>query len=349
MTERPLYILPFRVVVLAIVGVFLLGFLGGTLGSWLTVRRLLRVTPGGERIVERIERVTVTPEDALAAAARESASSIVTILDATGRDSGQAVAVTADGVFSGVGPLPKAPVQLRLSSGETRPASIMRVYPESALFFLRAPGSYPVPVLEQDGIPPAGATLAAVALSPAESVGVRVHLVTVEQTEVSGAVLEKYPALALVPRLAQVLPPSFRGAPLLSADRRLRGLALIEPSATVVLPSPVINFYLQDALKYPDGVSVSVLSGLQGRTRVVQTDREPPTFAFQVTEVGAGSIWDAQGLVSGDEIQQVNGQPLAGVSPLARPFLEAARLGKPVTLEIRRGAEKLTRQVAITL
>lgn len=349
MPERPLYILPFRVLLLTVTGVFLLGFLGGTLGAWLTVRRLVRVTPGGERIIERVERVAVPSEDTLAVAARETAPSIGTLLDATGQDAGQAVAVTADGVFASVGPPPKAPVRLRLSSGETRPASVLRVYPESNLVFLRSPGSYPVPVLEQEGSPPAGVLLAAVAQPLAGSVGIRARIVTVEQTEVSDPVLEKTPALTQMPRLQTPLPPSFQGASLVSADRRLRGLAVVESSWTGVLPSSVVHGYLQDVLKYPDGLTVSVLSGLRGRPRVLQADPASPTFSFRIAEVGAGSVWAAQGITSGDEIVKINGEALTGVAPLARSLLDAARAGKPVTLEIQRGTEILTKVVPVTL
>ncbi|MDP3685615.1 MAG: PDZ domain-containing protein [bacterium] len=347
--ERPLYILPFRVVVLAVAGVGLLGFLGGALGSWFLVRRLVRVAPGGERIIERVERVTVTPEDSLAAAARESASSVATILDAAGKDSGQAVAVTADGLFVGVGIPPKAPIQLRLLSGEALPASLARVYPEGNLFFLRVSGTFSVPVIEREAVPLAGVSLAAVAQSPVGSVGARVRLVAVERTDLSSALQEKYPALTLVPILAQPLPSSFQGALLFSADRRLQGLALIEQGGTGVLVGSVIDFTLQDVLKHPDGVSASALSGLRGRAQIIQAEREPLTFAFHVSEVVPGSPWAAQGIVSGDEIQRVNGQALTVVSPFARALLEAARLGKPATVEIRRGAETLTREVAVRI
>lgn len=346
---RPLYILPFRAVVLAVAGVVVLGFLGGALGSWFLVRRLVRVAPGGERVIERVERVTVTPEDSLAAVARESASSVATLLDAAGKDSGQAVAVTADGVFVGVGAPPKAPIQLRLLSGETLPASLARAYPEGNLFFLRASGAFSVPGIERESVPLAGVSLAAVARSPVGSVGARVRLTTIERTDLSGVVQEKYPALTLVPMLAQPLPPSFQGAPLLSADRRLQGLALIEPNGTGVVVGPVIDFSLQDLLKHPDGASASVLSGLRGRPNIVQADREPPTFAFQVTEVLPGSPWAVQDIVAGDEIQRVNGQSLTVVSPFARLLLEAARGGKPATVEIRRGAETLTREVSVSV
>ena len=346
---RPLYILPFRVVVLAVAGVLLLGFLGGALASWLLVRRLVRVAPGGERIIERVERVPVASEDTLATVARESASSIATLLDAAGKELGQTVAVTADGLFVGVGAPPKAPIQLRVLSGETLPASLARVYPEGNLFFVRTSGTFSVPSIARETLPPPGASLAAVARSPVGSVGGRVHLVTVERMDFSGFLQETYSALTLVPMTASPLPSSFQGAPLFSADRRLQGLALIQQDSTGVIGSPVLDFYLQDALKHPSGVNVSVLSGLRGRPVVIQDKQEPLTVAFRVTEVASGSPWADQDMTSGDEIQRVNGQMLTVASPLARVLLEAARSNKPASLEIRRGAETLTRDVPVTI
>lgn len=346
-SERPLYVLPLRVIALAFIGVLILGFIGGVLGSWIIMARFLRTASTGERVIERVERVTEAREDTFATVARESAASVATILDATGGESGQAVAVTADGIFTGVGSPPKGSMRLRFSSGDIQPASIVRVYPESQIFFLRSAGTFPVPTLEQDGVPSEGTLLAALAASSG-SVGVRVRLTAVERMDLGSAAIEQTPALAFVPRLSESLPASFHGAPLLSADRRVRGLAFVQEGATALLPSSVLTFYLQDALTYRDGLTVQVLSGLRSQARTV-TNAEIRAVVTDIIGVEKGSIWETQGIEIGDEIHRINGQPLTGILPLARPLLETARAGKPASLEIRRGTESLTRQILITL
>ncbi|TSC63934.1 MAG: hypothetical protein G01um1014106_329, partial [Parcubacteria group bacterium Gr01-1014_106] len=237
-SNRPLYVLPLRVIAFALVSLLLLGFLGGVLGAWVMMMRFLRTAPSGERVIERVERVRESEEDTFSVIARESAARVATILDGSGRDVGEAVAVTSDGMFTGIGSPPKGSVRLRFSSGEVKSASIVRVYPESQLFFLRSAGSFSVPTFEQDGLPAEGMLLAALA-APSDSLGVRVRRATIERMDTNSNAVEQMPALAFMPRLSESL-ASFHGAPLFSEDHRVRGFALVQDSATFLLPSSVV-------------------------------------------------------------------------------------------------------------
>ncbi len=341
--DRPLYVVPFRVVVGARLGVLVLGALGGALGAWLTLKALLRVNPQGERVIERVERVTVAAEDALASAAATMAPHTVALMDASGRTLRHAIAVTTDGVLVGVGAAPRGDLKAQRLSGDVLPVSVVRSYPEAGVFFLRASGSFSVPEIERD-LPLPGSSLAAVALAQGGE-GPRVQVVTVEATTFGGRVLASYPALVRMPLLGRALPPSFLGTPLVGTDGRLRGLSLVERDGTYLIPGSVIEFLLQDFLRNADEASVSLLQGVRGQWREERRD-DQRTHVFRVRDVAANTPFEDAGLRSGDDIRGVHGISLSGELPLFSPLLGAVRGNTSVILNVRRGTDEVTAAVS---
>lgn len=336
MTDRPLVVLPFRAVVLALLGVFLVGAAGGALGTWLTARRVLRVTPDGSRVVERIERVETTAESALAEAAAAAARSTVAVIDERGRVLQQALALTADGVLLSAGPVPRGILRV-LGPGRARvPASVVRVYPEFGVWILRATGTFPLPPVEREAGPLPGVPLAAVA-GPTDSAGPRVNVVPLEVYRLNRTRAHAtYQGLARLPVLSGGLPASFQGAPLLSADGRVQGLALIERDGTSLLPGSVLDVLLQDYLQHPESTEVRSLSGLRGEWRAAGDDADG-ALVFHVSAAPGGSALG--GIQARDEISALGREELQGAAPLASAFLGAARAGSVLSLSVRRAGE----------
>lgn len=347
--DRPLYILPFRIVVLALVGVFLIGALGGALSAWITLRRTLRITEGGERVIERVEQVAVSGEDALASAAEAVASSVFAILDGQGRITQQAVAVTADGVFASTGTVPRGPVRVRLSGGEVVPASVVRIYRDVGLFFLKVSGSFSAPALEREEVGRPGASLVAVASAP-EGSGPRVRIATIEAVTVSGTFLHlSSPGLERLPKLAFELPASFEGAPIAGADGRIRGLAILGGDGSFLIPSGVVGVLLQDYLRHPEGTEVELLKGLRGHWQLEDPTKEGAP-VFRVVTVEGGSIFLSAGLRAADELRGLGGKPFEGPLPLLEPLLQAARATERISIDVRRApAATLTVELTPTV
>lgn len=342
--DRPLYLLPFRAVALAVLGAFLLGLVGGTFGAALVVRRSLKVTPGGERVIERVERVTVTAEDALASAAADLSPSTAVVLDEQSRVHGSAVSLTQDGVLVSAGPVPKGAIRIRRSSGEIVPASVVRTYPEIGVFFLRAFGTFSTPGIERSLSLLPGTALAAVVPAP-EGIGSRVRVVTVETEQLLGSeVRARYRGLGRVPHMTSALPPSFRGAPLVGTDGRMRGVIVVEGASTFLVLGDPLDVLLQDFLQNQGTETIEVLRGLRGDWRF-ESKPAGPELTFRIAEASPGSVFASSGLRARDEIQDLDGSPLAGTMPLVGPFLRAAREQKSVTLTVRRGVETLAVQV----
>ncbi len=340
--ERRLYVLPFRAVVGVLLGVFVLGVLGGAVGSWFTVRRLFRLAPGGERIIERVERVTVSAEDALAAAAEELAPRVVALIDERGRVRQHAMPLTADGVLVTSGAPPRGLLRARRADGSDVPASVVRSYGEAGVVFLRAQGEFVVPDVARDTAPAPGATLAAVTASGPPQGSARVLLAAVEAVPAAGTRAHAARVgLDRIPELARQLPPSFQGAPLVGSDGRMRGVVLLEGEGAFILPGSVFDALLQDYLQHPQGTDVTVLGGLRGRVELGLGAGGSPAFAFRVSKV-TGAPFAAAGLRVGDIIAQLDGKPLGSPLPLLRPLLAAARAGTTVSFGIRRGDTTLT-------
>lgn len=338
-------LLPFRAAVLALLGILLLGLLGGSLGASLTIRRFLRVTPGGERVIERVEQVTVAAEDALASAAASISPNTAVVLDDQGRIHASAVALTQDGVLMSAGPIPKGTIRIRRADGETVPASVVRIYPEVGVFFLRASGTFSAPSIERELSLSPGSTLAATAPVPDGS-GPRVRIVTVEASQaLPRGVQARYRGLGLVSIITSPLPASLRGAPLVGTDGRMRGVVAIEGESTFAVSGGASDLLLQDFLRHQNETTVEVLRGLQGDWHVdpAAPDRE---FAFRVTEVAQGSAFASAGLRVRDEVVAVDGAPLRGPIPLFASLLGVAREQKSVALIVRRAAETVTLQVS---
>lgn len=342
MSDRPFYVLPFRAVVLGIVGVVLVGALGGALGAWVTVRRLLRVTPGGERVVERVERVTVAGEEALGSAAAAVALNTYAVLLDSGRVVQQAVALTDDGVLASVGPIPRGAIRVQRVPGQPVPASIVRIYPEAGVWFLKAQGTFTVADLERERLPSAGARLAAVA-APSETAGIRVKQVSVEVIRTSGdRAHADYVGLDRLPVLDEALPPSFLGAPLVGAEGAVYGLALLANDGTSVLPSTLLNVLLNDYLQHPSGTDVRVLAGLRGRWANA-VEGADGRLTFSLLSLAPGSaLGGGAGLRERDELRALNGKPLEGSAQLFRVFLEAGRANQSVSATVRRGPQEAT-------
>lgn len=340
--SRPLYMVPFGAAVVTVIGVFLLGAAGGALGSWLTVRRMLRVAPGGERIIERVERVSVEGEEALGTAVADVVPGVAGLLDERGKIFQQAVAVTADGVLATSGDAPNGSVSVRRADGDVVPASIVRAYPEAGVVFLKTSGSFPVPTLDRDGVTTPGAA-GAIAVSASENAGFGVHMARVGVVRHAADVLHaRRQALDRMPVLDRGFPPSFQGAPFVTSTGRVAGLILLERDGAYVLPSAAIDRLLQDYLQHTDEAIVSVLTGLRGRWTFGSDSSSSGEWV--ISEAGAGSRF-ASVLRSGDTILKANGSSLDGSLPLMGVLLEATRSGNDVTLDVRRGGETLSVQL----
>lgn len=336
--DRPLYLLPFRVIVGAGIAVLGVGLVAGAVGGWLTARRALRVTSTGDRVLERVEQVTVTAEEALANAAADIAPSVATVIDGRGRTVASAVALTKDGVLISAGLPPAAPVRVRRAGGETTDASIVRVYPEFGLYFLRAPGDYAVPAIERETPLRPGQTLMAVARTP-EGSGYRVRAVTVESDGlVRGDTARLLPALPRVPAAFGPLPASYRGAPVAGTGGRLAGVVLTDGPAALVLPGTVVDRLLRDALDHQEETVVVVQSHLVGSWRIEEGTRDSP-LVFRVTRSSGPLPSQGEAVRAGDDIVAVRGEALHGPAPLALPLLDAARKQEPLPVTVRRGKE----------
>lgn len=338
-SERPLYILPFRAIVLSVLGVFLVGAAGGAVGAWLTVRRVLRVTPTGERIIERVERVTASGEETLSSAAEALVPATVAILDDRGRTVQHAVSATSDGVLVSAGAVPTGIARVRTSDGRNLPASVVRVYPDARMFFLKADGSFSVPAFEEEpqlvpGV--VGAALASVSVSGSHGVQIA-HVAAVRFA--ADRLHAAAPGLARVPVLERGLPPSFHSAPFVASNGRVTGLVVQEADGTYVIPASVVKTLLQDYLEHREETEVPVLAGLRGRWEAASGAMDAQ-LAFRVTQVASASRFADAGLRTGDEIRAVNGKAFDGLLPLVRPLLEAVRATAPTTLQVRRGTEE---------
>lgn len=338
MADQRLYVLPFHVVVLAVLGVVVLGAASGALGSWLTVRRLLRVVPNvGGGVLERVERAPAVTEDALVSAVAATALVTHVVTDDGGRVVQQAVALTDDGVLVSAGPLPRGNLRVQRRPGQSIPASIIRSYPEAGVWFLKATGSFSVAALERERLPATGTRIAAVAAS-SEIQGVRVRQGIVEAVRVAGSrAHQDYPALDRLPSQGEVLPPSFQGAPIIGADGTVYGLAVLEPDGTTLLPGAVIDVLLADTLQHPAGTEVRVLDGARGRW-VISKQGEREVLAFRLTALGLPrSGFAAARLRVGDELRALRGKPLTGAAQLLREILAVGRAGETITVTIQRG------------
>ncbi len=346
--DRPLYLLPFRVVVGAAAGVLVVGLLAGAFGGWLTARRLLRLTPSGERVVERVEQVTVSAEDALANAAATIAPSVVAVLDGRGRTVAAAVALTNDGVLVGTGPAPAATVRIRRVAGEVTEASVVRVYPEFGLYLLRAAGEYAAPALERDASLRPGTAVVAVARTPDGS-GYRVREARIESDGLSGGDLARaLPALARVPSFLSPLPASYRGAPVVGVNGRLLGLALVEGSTSRVVPGGVVDRLLRDTLEHRAETVVTVQSTLQGSWRT-ETKAEGPHLVFRVARGGGPTPAQGESVRPGDDIVAIRDEALQGPAPLALALLEAARKNETLPVTVRRGEQMLPAAIVASI
>lgn len=347
MPDRPVYLLPFRLIVLGLLAACVVGGVGGGIGSWIVLRRLLRVTPGGERVIERVEHIVDSSTSALPAGASKSHGRVAALVDERGRVLQYAVGVTTDGVFVSVGQPPRGSLTIRAASGVTLPASVARVYPESGVFFLRTSGSSPVQEVRRESDLLPGTRLAAVALNPLGDDSPKVRVVSVEGFEIASSALRaRVEGLARVPVLAEALPPSFQGTPLVDADGRAYGVALVDERATILLPMSVVEDLLQDLSRHSQETSVRVLSGLRGSWRVERAEPEKYALHFRVREVAAGSSFAAAGLRPGDVLERVHGEEFRGVAPLFLVLLAAARRGEPLELSVRRGADTFTVSVS---
>lgn len=337
MAEQRLYVLPFRAAVIASLGVFLLGAAGGALGSWLTMRRLLRVVQSaGSGVVERVERTSTVAEDALVSAVASTASATYAVTDDGGRVVQQAVALTEDGVLVSAGPLPRGILRVQRLPGQFLPASVIRSYPEAGVWFLKATGSFSVAAMERERLPAAGMRLAAVAAS-SDVQGVRVRQGIVEVIRVAGSrTHQNYPVLDRLPSLVETLPPSFQGSPLVGADGTVYGLAVLESDRTTLLPGAVIDTLLADTLQHPAGTEVKALEGARGRW-VLSRDGERETLTFRLTAVRPGSGLAAAHFRVGDEVSALRGKPLTGAAQLLRELLAAGRAGERLPATFQRG------------
>lgn len=342
MTDQRLYVLPFRAVVLLVIGVVLLGTASGVLGSWLMMRRLLRVVPNaGSGVMERVERAPATAEDALVSAVATTASVTYAVTDDGGRVIQQAVALTDDGIFVSTGPLPRGNLRVQRLSGQSTPASIIRHYPDAGVWFLKASGSFSVVAMERERLPATGMRIAAIAAS-SDVQGVRVRQGVVEVIRVAGSrAHQHYPALDRLPSLGETLPPSFQGAPLVGADGTVYGLAVLESDGTTLIPGAVIAVLLADTLQHPAGTEVRLLGGARGRWVLSRHD-DQEVLAFRFTAVGnLGSAFASPRLRVGDELRALRGKPLEGAAQLLREVLARGRAGEKLPVTIRRsGAEQ---------
>lgn len=348
--DRPLFVLPFRVVVWILAGIFLISLLGGALGGWLVVRRL-PLPPSGERVVERVER-QLAPDAALVSAVADLEQSVTALLDERERVVGTAVALTQDGLLASTGPRPAGPLRvLRPSGGDPLPADIVRVYPEAGVFFLRTASTFSVPRLAREATVPPGSLLAAAAVAP-DSVGPRVWTGRVEVLRLRRG--RRSPLdVSLVPALGGSVPPSFRGAPAVAPDGELRGLLALDADSAFLVPAGVIEVLLRDALAHQGDTAVSVRTGLRGQWQhsTIQGARESvlPALAFQVTDVLPDSPAAASGFRAGDRIDRFGTSLLTGGAPLLEPLLTAARAAATVDLAVQRGAETLTVRLSPTV
>lgn len=337
--DRPLYILPFRAIVGAVAGAILLGAIGGGSAALIILRRVLVSTPSGERVVERVERVSASSDDAMAVAASQLSERLGLLVDERGRVLGQAIPVTADGVFAAVGSPPRSRVRLRTGGGGEVPASIIRVYPEVSVFFLRAEISASVVDGGDLSLPDPGATVALVALNVTPALGARVRTLVMESHELNvRGVHDRGPGIGRAAILSGLIPSTFQGAPVLRADGLVVGVALVTESTTALLPLGLLGPLRDDTLRNPRETVVRVLGGVRG---VWEIESDNVAVVFRVTEVSRDGPFAAAGLRVDDRIRAVDEQALSSPAPLLHPLLQAARQGNAVALRVERGDSTL--------
>jgi len=347
MTERSVYLLSVRAVLLALLGVFFLGGLGGASVSWLLVKKLLREAPGGTRVIERIEQVPGGGDgDFLSRVAEKAHGGVVGILDARGALLQSGVVLTADGLL--VTPtnasLPRSP-QVRSPDGTILPAAILREYPEKGLLLLRISGTFPAPRLETDTRLLPGTQ--GVVLRPVVGTttgGARV--VNVEYVGLPSSTRQRErPGVEQIGVLSTGLDLLYHGAPLYGSNGQLLGITILDREERAILLAPDVDLILQDVLRHPMGDSVSVLGSLRG-TWVTGEEAQrrslPSQIGFLVDAVSPESPSGEAGLRVQDVVVGIDGKPFPTAGSFWAILLEDARNAKPVTLDVRRGDENVT-------
>lgn len=345
MGERPIYLLPVRVVIAVLALVFVLGGLGGGTVAWFLVPRLLRDSTSGARVIERVEKVTEGDQDVLARVADQAKGGVVGVVDARGTLLQTGAVLTADGllVTPTITPLPRS-LQVLRSDGTTVPAAQLREYPEHGLLFLRIPGSFPAPRLVTDTPVLPGTTGALLRRAPRATTHA-VQKVTVTSLALPDATrkLER-PGVEQWGILTAVDDRLYHGAPLFAADGRLVGMTVIDREGSAVLLASDLDLVLQDLLRYPTGESVSVLGGMRGTWLVGEDAKRrsvSSALAYLVEAVARESPAGRAGLRAQDIIVGINEKPFPTAGRLWAVFLEGARSQKPVTLDVRRGDAEL--------
>jgi S1-C subfamily serine protease len=345
MTDRAVYVLPLRIVLLVLAVVFVVGGVGGATAAWIFVRRALPEGTGGARIVERVERVSGTTSS-FADVAEKVRAGVVGLLDEHGTLLQNGVVLTADGLLLSPSRAGAArPPRVLLADGSTVPAAFLREYPEKGVALYRVSGSFPAPRLALD-VPLQPGT-AGVAVRAVPSTGSTAALpVTVEAlVSLAAAKSREQPSVERVGIVRPTLDRAYHGAPAFGADERLLGLVLVDADGSVVLPVSDIDVVLQDILRHPTGETVSVLGGMRGvwlsREELTKRSIKNAERAFLIEAVPTGSPTGEAGLKAQDVITGVDGKGFPAAGHLWGVLLEAARSSKPVTLDVRRGEETI--------
>ncbi len=126
----------------------------------------------------------------------------------------------------------------------------------------------------------------------------------------------------------------------ISADANPEFAAALKPGDRVsaVNGVAVADFAaLQEALQASEGAPVAVTLAREGGARTVDVIFRAPA---RVDGVSAGGAAEAAGVLPGDVIEAIDGQPIGGFAELQRRTRESA--GAPMTLGVRRGDQLLT-------
>lgn len=348
------YMLSVRAVLLALIGVLVVGGIGGAGAAWFVIRDTMRGISVTPQVIERIEETNKNGANGdIQSVAADVRKGIVNIVDRNGNISQTALVLTSDGIA--VTPMratvPRPP-NVRLHDGSIVVSAIIREYPEVGLLFIRVPGSFPAPVLGNANDVAPGKRSIIITQSDIPEVDA-VRETSIETIVIPGKKYNFPVGMSHAAFLPNGIPASYSGAPLYGFDRKVLGLLYPYTSSGAhqetsfgVMPVTLIEFALQDILRNPEKEPIPVFSGIEGEW-IVHSSRH--SAAFSVNAITQGSSFAQAGIRPGDLVVAEQGKSFKESGVLWSVLLKGARSGESIDIDIERGDETLERSVQIEI
>lgn len=242
-------------------------------------------------------------------------------------------------------------VTARDAEGGEQSATVVGFDRTSGVTLLSLSGEAGEPLEESDGLPPVGALAVGIALPSVQGVEARLELLRCVGDPL------RLPAGRRIASYLQtdgVSYPGFTGAPLLSADGKLLGLAL--PSGkgeTFYLPAPELSAILAELREHRQiGVAYLGVRGKAAPLRESAGERAGKP-GYLLTDVEEDSPAAAAGLTAGDFILSIDGEPIDSIDALfgalqgpveRRADILLLRGDKSVTVEVQFTGERQRRR-----